>query len=166
MLAFIRSRISREDAEDVLQDVFLRLLTASKSSDPIKNVSAWLYQTLKHRIIDHNRKHTEERMPQTVVQQDGERFSKEATDCLVNETTPDKEYACNLVWEELEAALEELPKKQRYVFEQTEFYGRSFKDLSEETGEPVATLISRKHYAVKYLRNCLLGIYDEVKESE
>lgn len=67
-------------------------------------------------------------MPQTTAQQDGERFSKKATDCLINETTPDEEHDCNLAWEALEEALEELPGKQRYVFEQTEFQGRTFKE--------------------------------------
>lgn len=155
MLAFIRNRISQGDAEDVLQDVFVSFLLASDTGDPINRVSSWLYQTTKNKIIDNNRKHTEERMSQIAVQQGGEIYFEDITETLTDETTPENDYLRSLLEEELEAALSELPEKQRYVFEQTEFLGRTFKELSEELDDPVATLISRKHYAVKYLRNRL-----------
>ena len=76
--------------------------------------------------------------------------------------SPEKEQLRNAVWEELEGALADLPKEQRYVFEQTEFEGCSFKDLSEKTGLSVNTLISRKHYAVKFLRTQLKEIYEDL----
>lgn len=163
LLAFIRNRISQGDAEDVLQDVFVSFLLASDTGDPINRVSSWLYQTTKNKIIDNNRKHTEERMSQIAVQQGGEIYFEDITETLTDETTPENDYLRNLLEEELEAALSELPEKQRYVFEQTEFLGRTFKDLSEELDDPVATLISRKHYAVKYLRNRLKYIYEQMK---
>ena len=159
LLAFIRNRISQGDAEDVLQDVFVSFLLASDTGDPINRVSGWLYQTTKNKIIDNNRKHTEERMSQIAVQQGGEIYFEDITETM----TPERDYLRNLFEEELEAALGELPENQRYVFEQTEFLGRTFKDLSEELGEPVATLISRKHYAVKHLRNRLKYIYEQMK---
>lgn len=163
LLAFIRNRISQGDAEDVLQDVFVSFLLASDTGDPINRVSSWLYQTTKNKIIDNNRKHTEERMSQIAVQHGGEIYFEDITETLTDETTPERDYLRNLLEEELEAALSELPENQRYVFEQTEFLGRTFKDLSEELGEPVATLISRKHYAVKHLRNRLKYIYEQMK---
>lgn len=159
LLAFIRNRISQGDAEDVLQDVFVSFLLASDTGDPINRVSGWLYQTTKNKIIDNNRKHTEERMSQIAVQQGGEIYFEDITETM----TPERDYLRNLFEEELEAVLGELPENQRYVFEQTEFLGRTFKDLSEELGEPVATLISRKHYAVKHLRNRLKYIYEQMK---
>lgn len=162
MLAFIRNRISQGDAEDVLQDVFVSFLLASDTGDSINRVSNWLYQTTKNKIIDNNRKHTEERMSQIAVQQGGEIYFEDITENMTDETTPERDYLRNLLKEELEAALGELPENQRYVFEQTEFLGRAFKDLSEEL-EPVATLISRKHYAVKHLRNRLKYIYEQMK---
>lgn len=102
-------------------------------------------------------------MSQIAVQHGGEIYFEDITETLTDETTPENDYLRNLLEEELEAALSELPENQRYVFEQTEFLGRAFKDLSEELGEPVATLISRKHYAVKYLRNRLKYIYAQMK---
>lgn len=135
MLAFIRNRISQGDAEDVLQDVFVSFLLASDTGDPINRVSSWLYQTTKNKIIDNNRKHTEERMSQIAVQHDGEIYFEDITETMTDETTPERDYLRNLLKEELEAAL----------------------------SEPVATLISRKHYAVKHLRNRLKYIYEQMK---
>ena len=135
LLAFIRNRISQGDAEDVLQDVFVSFLLASDTGDPINRVSSWLYQTTKNKIIDNNRKHTEERMSQIAVQQGGEIYFEDITETMTDETTPERDYLRNFFEEELEAAL----------------------------GEPVATLISRKHYAVKHLRNRLKYIYEQMK---
>ena len=138
----------------------MSFLLASDTGDPINRVSSWLYQTTKNKIIDNNRKHTEERMSQIAVQQGGEIYFEDITETMTYETTPERDYLRNLLEEELEAALSELPEKQRYVFEQTEFLGRTLKELSEELDDPVTTLISRKHYAVKYLRNRLKYIYE------
>jgi len=67
-----------------------------------------------------------------------------------------------LVWTELEKALSELPSNQRDVFEMNEINGMSFKEISKITGDPVNTLISRKRYAVLYLRERLHILYDEL----
>lgn len=102
-------------------------------------------------------------MSQIAVQHGGEIYFEDITETMTDETTTERDYLRNLLEEELEAALSELPEHQRYVFEQTEFLGRAFKDLSEELDAPVATLISRKHYAVKHLRNRLKYIYEQMK---
>ena len=79
-------------------------------------------------------------------------------------STPETEYLRSLVWLELEAALSELPSEQREVFELTEMEGLSTKEVSEATGVPVNTLLSRKHYAIKHLRNRLEGLYRDIIE--
>ena len=78
------------------------------------------------------------------------------------DTSPEKEYTRSLVWEELDKALAELPEEQRTVFELTELQGFSFKEISASTGIPVNTLISRKRYAVLYLREQLYELYEEL----
>jgi RNA polymerase sigma factor (sigma-70 family) len=65
---------------------------------------------------------------------------------------------------ELELALDELPEEQREVFVAHEFDGRSFKQMSAETGVSVNTLLSRKRYAVLHLRERLQRVYDEFME--
>lgn len=59
-------------------------------------------------------------------------------------------------------AIEELPVDQRQVFLQHELEGKSFKEMSEETGIGVNTLLSRKRYAVLFLRERLSELYSEL----
>ena len=75
--------------------------------------------------------------------------------------SPEGEFIQNMIMEELDHAIEELPEEQSYIFIQNEVEGRSFKELSNETGLNVNTLISRKRYAVMYLRERLESIYNE-----
>lgn len=166
LLTFIRDRAPEEDAEDILQDVFLRFVQTEKVA-PVVQISGWLYQVARNNIIDRGRKQKEERIPRASVRQGDDTFVREVTEVLVDEDrSPEKEYLRTLVWEELEKALDELPSEQRYVFEQTELNGMSFKELSAESGVPVETLLSRKHYAVKYLRKQLKEIYDALLYDE
>lgn len=106
-------------------------------------------------------------MPQIAVQRNDDSFLREVTEILVDEDlSPDKEYLRTLVWEELEKALSELPPEQRIVFEQTELQGITFKELSASSGIAVKTLLSRKHYAVKYLRQQLKKVYEALLYDE
>ncbi|MFA6812953.1 MAG: RNA polymerase sigma factor [Bacteroidaceae bacterium] len=167
LYSFIANRVSSvEDAEDILQEVFLRFLQAEETH-PVGQVSAWLYKVARSRIIDFRRKRHEESMPQDVSQAEDGAFIKEVTDVLIDEgQSSDKAYLCELVWEELEQALDELPTEQRVVFEQTELDGVSFKELSEKTNIPINTLLSRKHYAIKYLREQLKDIYEDLLDDK
>lgn len=160
LLAFIRDRVSGiDDAEDILQDVFMRFVSAERN-DSILQASAWLYRAARNRIVDYYRKRREERLPAPVDDTDGD-FLREVSSALNDpDGSPETEYLRALVWEELEAALDELPDEQREVFEETELRGRSFRELSERSGTPVNTLLSRKHYAVVALRRRLQAIYE------
>jgi RNA polymerase sigma factor (sigma-70 family) len=162
---FIRKRVSsNEDAEDILQDVFYKLLkTIQDTLNPIENMTAWLYRVTRNTIINKGKKKRESLFPE---QEDGsdEPFMNELSEVMFNENnaTPETEYLQSLVWEELDQALAALPKEQREVFELTEFEDISVKDISEETGVSVNTLLSRKHYAVKKLRRSLKEIYEDI----
>ena len=81
---------------------------------------------------------------------------------LPADSTPETEYIRNIFWEELQQALDELPAAQREVFVQNEIDGIPFKEISAQTGETVATLISRKRYAVLHLRGRLQILKDEL----
>ena len=144
---FIRRRVDDQaDAEDILQDVFYELIEAYRRMIPIEQVGAWLYRVARNRIIDRFRKKRPEGEPG-------------AEDLLPSrEAGPEAAYARSVLEEEIEAALDELPAEQREVFVAHEFEGRSFKQLSEETGVSINTLLARKHYAVLYLRKRLREI--------
>lgn len=161
---FIRKRVqSREDADDILQDVYSQLVEADRLMKPIDQISAWLFTVARNRITDLYRRKKTVAMPETLAESEEESFYDELSELLFdNGSTPETEYLRALVWTELEKALEELPEEQRLVFELTEMKGMSFKAISEQSGVAVNTLISRKRYAVLYLRERLLLIYDEL----
>jgi RNA polymerase sigma factor (sigma-70 family) len=161
---FIRSRVDdRWDAEDILQDVFSELVEAYRLVHPIEQAGAWLFRVARNRIIDRFRKKGPEPAGFGTVEE-GEAGSLE--DLLPSpDAGPEAAYARAVLLEELDAALEELPEEQRLVFVAHELEGRSFRELAAETGVGINTLLSRKHYAVRYLRRRLRDIYDEFKES-
>lgn len=159
---FIRRRVADpRDVEDVLQDVFYRLVEANRLLMPIDHVTGWLFRVARNRITDLFRKKKPEAFSDTAVEgKDGELLQIE--DLLPSpDAGPEALYFRNLLLDELEHALEELPDEQREVFIAHELEGRSFKELAEETGVSVNTLLSRKRYAVLQLRERLRSIYDE-----
>jgi RNA polymerase sigma factor (sigma-70 family) len=160
---FIRKRVAdRDDAEDVLQDVFYELVEAYRMMKPVEQVTAWLFRVARNRIIDLFRRKTREalRTEPASFTDDGERLQLE--DLLPSpDAGPDAVYARNLLLEELGEALDELPDEQREAFVGHELMGYSFKELAAQTGASVNALLSRKHYAVRYLRERLEAIHDE-----
>jgi RNA polymerase sigma factor (sigma-70 family) len=160
---FIRRRVAdREDAEDVLQDVFYELVEAYRLMKPVEQVTAWLFTVARNRITDLFRRKNREalRNQPPVITEEGDSLLLE--DWLPSpDAGPDAVYARGVLLEELDAALDELPSEQREVFVAHELMGYSFKEIAAETGLGVNTLISRKHYAVLHLRKRLQAIYDE-----
>jgi len=161
---FIRKRVQNsEDAEDILQEVFYQLADADRLLKPIDQIAAWLFTVARNRITDLYRKKKTESMPEIFTETDDEGIFSELRDLMFdNGSTPEDDYLRSLVWIELDKALDELPEEQRLVFELTELKGLSFKEISEQTGVTVNTLISRKRYAVLILRERLQLIYDEL----
>ena len=154
LLAFIRSKVSsQEDAEDILQDVFYHTLEGVSVTDQIDNVLAWLYTAARNRIIDWYRK----RRLRTVSMEDMEQYG---LDDLIADSGlhPERSYYRNMVAEALIESIEALPEEQRMVFVAQELEGMTFKEIAEITGESINTLISRKRYAVHYLRKQLQEI--------
>lgn len=161
--SFIRRRVADPgDAEDILQDVFYELVEAYRMMKPIEQVTAWMFRVARNRITDLFRKRVRERPADgaTPLNQDGEPLLLE--ELLPSaEGGPDATYARTVLLEAIDDALEELPEEQREVFVAHELMGYSFKEISEQTGVSVNTLLSRKHYAVTHLRERLRSIYDE-----
>ena len=159
--SFIRRRVPNQaDAEDLLQDVLFELVQAKRLLQPIDYVTGWLFRVARNRITDFFRK----RRPQTFS--DAAAESEEGELLEIEELLPSPDagpeaiYIRGVLLDELQAALDELPSEQREVFLAHEMDGRSFKDLSAETGVSVNTLLSRKRYAVLHLRKRLQGIHD------
>jgi len=163
---FIRRRVADpSDAEDILQEVFYELVEAYRLTQPIEQVGAWLFRVARNRITDlFRKKKPEESTNDPIVAEDGESLSLE--DLLPSpDAGPEAAYARTVLLEALEDALDELPAEQRAVFLAHEIDGRSFKELSLETGLSVNTLLSRKHYAVIHLRERLRNVDDEFRRA-
>ena len=158
---FIRRRVPNpRDAEDVLQDVFYKLVEANRLLMPIDHVTGWLFQVARHRIVDLFRKKKPQSFSDAAVEEGDALLELEAL-LPSPDAGPEALYARNVLLDELALAVEELPKEQREVFMAHELEGRSFKELAAETGVSVNTLLSRKRYAVLYLRERLQDVYDE-----
>jgi RNA polymerase sigma factor (sigma-70 family) len=164
---FIRRRVpDPRDAEDILQDVFYELVEANRLLMPIEHVTGWLFRVARNRITDLFRKKKPESLTAAGVgAEDDSGELPQLEDLLPSpDAGPDALYARNLLLDELETALDELPEEQRAVFVAHEVEGRSFKEMAAETGVSVNTLLSRKRYAVLHLRQSLQNIYDELKK--
>ncbi|MEP7163548.1 MAG: sigma-70 family RNA polymerase sigma factor [Ferruginibacter sp.] len=161
LLGFIKQRVNNsEDAEDILQDVFYQF---AGNTEPIEQVTGWLYTVARNKITDSYRK---QKLPlaDDVLSnwQTGEELFEWKEFLLAGDGNPETEYLRSLFWEALQRALEELPAEQRDVFIQNEMEGIPFKEIEEQTGIGIATLISRKRYAVLHLRDRLQVLKDEL----
>lgn len=163
---FIRRRVpDPRDAEDILQDVFYELVEANRLLMPIDHVTGWLFRVARNRITDlFRKKKTESFSDAAVADEDDELLLLE--DLLPSpEAGPEALYFRNLLLDELELAVRELPKEQREVFIAHELEGRSFREIAAETGVNVNTLLSRKRYAVRHLRARLRSTHDELTKA-
>jgi len=167
---FIRKSVpTKEDAEDILQDVFYQFVSAFEEIEFMDRVTAWLYRVAQNKIIDSRRKKSTSPLPdeKTVFQGDDNDEYLTLAEIIPDVSgLPDEVYWQNLVMEEIETALDELPDEQKEVFVLNEFEGLSFKEISVLTNEPVNTLLSRKRYAVLYLRKSLMYLFEELKNND
>jgi RNA polymerase sigma factor (sigma-70 family) len=160
LLGFIRKRVNNEaDAQDIMQDVFFQFVG---NTQPIDQLTAWLFKVARNKITDRNRKHKPTNFSDLYTEEENEDLEGFSDLLLDTGDDPEKDYLRSLFWQELNTALQELPAEQREVFIKHELEGVSFKELSEATGEPVNTLISRKRYAVLHLRERLSELKDEL----
>lgn len=151
LLAFVRSRIgSLEEAEDILQDVFVRTLEGMSVTEPVDNLVAWLYTAARNRIIDHYRKKKPVSVP--IEREEGLSLWEILEDKSFH---PETLYHRKLLAEEITKGISALPEEQREVFILQELEGLAFREIAERTGESINTLISRKRYAVLALRKRL-----------
>ncbi|MBY0536772.1 MAG: RNA polymerase sigma factor [Chitinophagaceae bacterium] len=162
LFAFIRGKVNKlEDAEDILQDVWYQFSRLA-NVDELESVSGWLYSVSRNKITDLYRK----KKPDLIddFSQEDEDGALQLREMLLmdNNNHPEKEYFRELIWEELLKALNELPEKQRKVFVLNEMEDRTLQSIADEEGENLKTIISRKLYAVKFLRKKLEPLYHEL----
>lgn len=164
LLRYIMSQVDcEEDAEDILQDVFYQLArTSAEGLSGIERVSSWLYRVARNSVLNFWRKKRE--VPLDTEDDVCEDIARSLF-CSPHDA-PDTVLMRRLVWQELDMALSALPPEQSEVFCLTVFDGMPVKDISAATGVPVATLLSRKHYAVRHLRKRFHNLYDALMSQD
>jgi RNA polymerase sigma factor (sigma-70 family) len=163
LLGFIRKRVNNpEDAEDILQDVFYSTIQGASVTEPVENMLGWIYTVARNKIIDWYRK---KRHTNTSIEND---LSEGSLEHLLSDSElhPEKIFLRKLILEEIEACIEELPDKQKEVVIMQMIEGKTFREISEITGEPINTLLSRKRYAIAALQKRLKEINKIVDECE
>ena len=161
LLQFIRSRIAgAEDAEDILQEVFIQAVGNLNAAQPIDNLVGWLYTAARNKIIDiyRSRKYRTVSLHGTEDEVSFEALLKDSGIDL------EKDFMRSQVTEALIESLEELPENQRQVFIMQAVEGLTFREISDLTGTPLNTLIARKRYAVQFLGKRLADIKDVLEE--
>jgi RNA polymerase sigma factor (sigma-70 family) len=167
LLQFIRKRIPRpEDAEDIAQDVFHELTEMYRLMKPIEQMTSWLFTVARNKITDRFRKKKPALLEDVFSFKGGD---SDGEGYLIDELLPaasvrpaDAEMMRETIMDALVEALDELPEEQRNVFIQHELEDKSFKEIADETGVTVNTLLSRKRYAVLHLRMRLKSLYDDL----
>lgn len=151
---YLRCRLGNvEEAEDALQEILYNLFrTAGDELTDIVNLPAWLYRSARNLLSNLGR-----RPAMSSMSDDDILF-----DILADDASPESEMLKTLFWDELDKTLSELPEDQRLVWTMTELEGVPVKEIVRLTGVPQATLLSRKHYAVKHLRKRLQDLYNEI----
>jgi RNA polymerase sigma factor (sigma-70 family) len=168
LLGFIRSRVSNsEEAEDILQDVFYQFVAGFEGIESIDRITSWLYSVARNKIIDRYRRDAVRPRKADFESAAGKR-DDESTPLTLQDilpdfgNSPDAVLLREAIWDEIMEALEELPAEQRAIFIQNEIEERSFREISEETGVSINTLLSRKRYAIMALRKRLQKFYEDV----
>lgn len=162
LYGFIRGKVkTNEDAEDILQDVWYQLSNLNNLTD-LGNISAWLYKVARNKVTDKYRKKSNLSIEDfSYESEDGEFDFKEIL-LLDDSNNPELSFFKELFWKELIQALDELPEKQKEVFVMNEMEDMTLQQIADQLGENLKTIISRKAYAVKYLRQKLNYLYQEL----
>ena len=162
LLGFIRNKVNTdEDAEDILQEVWYQFIRVS-GSQPIEQVSAWLYRVAKNKIVDQYRKKEPELVEELFEDEDLEETTFSLSHLLfAKDNNPATKELVKLFWEEMFLALEELPENQKLVFIGNELEDFTLQEIANQTGENLKTIISRKRYAVMHLQRKLSFFYHE-----
>lgn len=132
------------DAEDIVQDVMLSIFDKADVTIPIENLAAYVYRSLRNRVIDIFRKKEDVLSLSDVISDT--RYDTE-------QEVERKELMDNVFW-----AIDSLPDEQRAALIATEFEGWSFRELSEEWDIPIGTLLARKSRALQQIRKKLTGL--------
>ena len=146
---------SGNQAEELLQDVFLKVVKASKRYEPSAKFTTWLYQIARNGCIDHFRKMKHRKTTSLAQPIDSEEEMVLESTIAGTDPSPEKAARISEVGMVLKEAIATLPEDQKEVFLMREDLNLSFAEISELIGCPVNTAKSRMRYALEHLRKTL-----------
>src|SRR6478735_1248994 len=165
LLGFFRNRVSSsEEAEDILQDVFYQFVAGFETIESLDRVTSWLYSVARNKIIDRYRRDAArpKKTDFELVTGNDDDAPLTLQDILPDlDNTPESTLLREAIWDEITDALAELPADQREIFVQNEIEEKGFREIAEETGVSINTLLSRKRYAIIALRKRLQSFYND-----
>ncbi|MFX0555839.1 RNA polymerase sigma factor [Maribacter sp. CXY002] len=144
---YIQSKIkhtSESDAEDIIQDVALRIFSRPIDALPIHNIGGFVYNSIKNRITDLMRTKKERVDNEEDLE---ELWTNFATIFYDGSNTEYPEQ----IKEKLKVAISELKPVYRDIIIAVDFENYSYKEIAKETGIPQGTLMSRRHRAMALL---------------
>ena len=164
LLNFIRQRTpTLEDAEDILQDVFYELVQSYRLMKPVEQLASWLFTVARNKITDSYRKKKSSSLEDVAHMQEENDEPLFLADILKsNALSADEKMMNDLIMETIADCLDELPKEQRDAFVMHELEDKSMQQIADEMNVSVKTVISRKRYAVLFLRERLQFIYKQI----
>jgi len=140
------------DAEDLVQQTFMRAYQAFDRFEQGTNLRAWLFKILTNTFISNYRK--KQREPKAVSADENEDFS--LYDRFVEERlTPEAQLLDSLPDEEVKAALEQLPEQFRTAVLLADVEGFSYQEIADISDVPIGTVMSRLHRGRKQLQRAL-----------
>jgi RNA polymerase sigma-70 factor (ECF subfamily) len=148
------------DAEDLVQETFLRAYRAFHQFTEGTNLKAWLYRILMNTFINSYRK--KQRQPQTISDEEIEDwylYSRMAADG--SEPSAETSVIESLPDEDVQEALSSLPEQFRISVLLADVEGFSYKEIAEITGVPIGTVMSRLHRGRKALEKRLWEVVRE-----
>lgn len=163
LLAYIRRSIAdAAEAEDILQESLYELVVAYRMLQPVEQAGAWLARVARNRIIDRfRRKEVRGRAVQAPADEQDAAEGALADLLPAADGGPEAMAMRAILLEEIETAVAELPEEQREAFVAQELEGVSFREMAQRSGVSINTLLSRKRYAVRFLRARLRAVWDE-----
>jgi len=153
MVAYVRSHTTdrTRDAEDLVQDVMLKMFRVINMNTKIENLAAYAWQSLKNLIIDNRRRNVH------YTEQIDDRHEEIAS----SEDSPEEHVLREHFSAYLEEALKILKPSERAIWIATEIECISYQELAENWDEPIGTLLSRKYRAEKKILETLNKYYKE-----
>ena len=158
LIGYVRRWIedtAERDAEDIVQDVVFNVFNTADVTAPIENLAAYVYQALRNRTIDLIRKKRSNIMSLDTEVNNETNLS--LSDLILDSRyRADKELEKKELRRHLFQAIDSLNDRDRAIILETEFSGRSYRELSEQWKVPIGTLLARKSRALKKIRETLV----------